>query len=77
MPQVASGKGEEPEFTNYAWTPWGGTQFCETLDYIWLSPEWHVDDVVDLPSRSELTVESFPSQDEPSDHMLIGATLSL
>ena len=56
---------------------WGGTQFCETLDYIWLSPEWHVDDVVDLPSRSELTVESFPSQDEPSDHMLIGATLSL
>ena len=67
----------EPEFTNYAWTPWGGTQFCETLDYIWLSPEWHVDDVVDLPSRSELTVESFPSQDEPSDHMLIGATLSL
>lgn len=75
--QSSSPKELEPEFTNYAWTPWGGCQFCETLDYIWLSEEWGVEGVVELLSRKELTVESFPSAEEPSDHMLIGATLSL
>ena len=32
----------EPEFTNYAATSWGGGEFCETLDYLFLSPEWSV-----------------------------------
>ena len=28
--------------------------FCETLDYIWLSPEWDVKSVRELPSKAAL-----------------------
>ena len=72
--------GTEPEFTNFAKRAFSnGEEFCETLDYIWLSDQWQVEGVVPLPSRKEVPpdVESFPSASEPSDHMLIGAQLSL
>jgi hypothetical protein len=72
--------GTEPEFTNFAKRAFSnGEEFCETLDYIWLSDEWQVGDVIPLPLRKEVPpeVESFPSGSEPSDHMLIGAQLSL
>ena len=45
----------EPEFTNFAKRKFsGGEEFCETLDYIWLSEEWNVEGVRELPSRSAL-----------------------
>ena len=72
--------GSEPEFTNYAWTQFSKEQFCATLDYIWLSPEWRVNAVTPLPTRASLeaaAIESFPSVEEPSDHMMIGAALTL
>ena len=72
--------GTEPEFTNFAKRAFSnGEEFCETLDYIWLSEEWQVGDVLPLPLRKDVPagVESFPSESEPSDHMLIGAQLSL
>ena len=69
--------GAEPEFTNLARR--GSTEFCGTLDYVWLSPEWDVAGVVPLPARKSLPehIMSFPSSDEPSDHMLVGADLGL
>ena len=72
--------GTEPEFTNFAKRKFSnGVEFCETLDYIWLSDEWKVEHVTALPSRKDVPdrVESFPSETEPSDHMLIGAPLVL
>ena len=75
---IADDNGSEPSFTNYAWTAWSDEPFCETLDYIWLSPDWNVETVVSLPERSSLEgVESFPSESEPSDHILVGAKLQL
>eukprot|EP00658_Telonema_sp_P-2_P021684 TRINITY_DN18648_c0_g1_i1.p1 TRINITY_DN18648_c0_g1~~TRINITY_DN18648_c0_g1_i1.p1 ORF type:complete len:357 (-),score=65.68 TRINITY_DN18648_c0_g1_i1:226-1296(-) len=74
----ASVLGAEPEFTNFAKTrnP-ADPPFCETLDYIWVSPEWKVLSVDQLPTRASLQVESFPSSTEPSDHLLIAAHLQL
>jgi len=72
--------GAEPEFTNLASTardPSSGS-FIETLDYIFLSPEWKVDAVKPLATKASMTqVKSFPSKDEPSDHVMIFADLSL
>ena len=76
----AERNGAEPEFTNLARRGFtGGDEFCETLDYLWLSPEWDVAGVVPLPARKSLPeqIMSFPSSDEPSDHILVGADLGL
>ena len=44
---AVAGGGEEPEFTNFAKRAFSkGEEFCETLDYIWLSAEWTVGSVV-------------------------------
>lgn len=67
--------GAEPNFTNFAINN-NGPVFCDTLDYIFLSPEWHVDNVLDLPHRDEVE-GPFPMETEPSDHILISASLSL
>jgi hypothetical protein len=58
---------------------WGAIGIFMDRGYTQLSPEWAVESVLPLPARSELPagVESFPSKDEPSDHLLIGATLRL
>ena len=79
--------GREPEFTNFAHTGEVGNvggstslPFCETLDYIWLSEEWSVRDVESLPSKESLTAQSllsYPTEDEPSDHLLLAASLTL
>jgi endonuclease/exonuclease/phosphatase family metal-dependent hydrolase len=75
--------GHEPDFTNYATMVWNGklgAAFCETLDYIFLSPEWRVTGVSSLPSRAELAqsgIKSFPSSAEPSDHLMLRASLLL
>jgi 2',5'-phosphodiesterase len=67
--------GREPDFTNNARV---GEEppFIETLDYIFLSSHWSVQEVVALPGRDAIE-GPFPNALEPSDHMLIGANLSL
>jgi endonuclease/exonuclease/phosphatase family metal-dependent hydrolase len=67
--------GREPDFTNRAQV---GDEpvFTETLDYIFLSPHWSVEAVVQLPSGADLE-GSFPNAVEPSDHVLIGADLNM
>lgn len=76
--------GKEPDFTNYA-APRaafdeGGEVFIDTLDYIFLSPEWTVKDMTQVPSR-ETVKGPFPNLEdavrEPSDHILLAAKLEL
>lgn len=67
--------GREPDFTNHA-RAGEAPLFTETLDYIFLSPHWSVQDVVKLPGRDDIE-GPFPNAREPSDHVLIGANLSL
>eukprot|EP01062_Namystynia_karyoxenos_P020185 TRINITY_DN17647_c0_g1_i3.p1 TRINITY_DN17647_c0_g1~~TRINITY_DN17647_c0_g1_i3.p1 ORF type:complete len:399 (+),score=84.28 TRINITY_DN17647_c0_g1_i3:78-1199(+) len=59
--------GKEPAYTQHAWP------FTATLDYVWLSSEWAVEHVLDLPAQPD--VDSYPTKDEPSDHLMVGATL--
>jgi endonuclease/exonuclease/phosphatase family metal-dependent hydrolase len=67
--------GKEPDFTNHARVG-DDPIFTETLDYIFLSPHWSVEQVVELPDRIDLQ-GPFPDALQPSDHLLIGATLTL
>eukprot|EP00924_Labyrinthula_sp_SR-Ha-C_P001542 snap_masked-scaffold_18-processed-gene-1.21-mRNA-1 protein AED:0.06 eAED:0.07 QI:0/-1/0/1/-1/1/1/0/355 len=84
--------GKEPEVTNYAVSVFKAkrkdeedevNEFIGTLDYIFLSPfggkRFEVEDCVSLPSIIEVQEQaaSFPSDKEPSDHLLIGCTLTL
>lgn len=67
--------GAEPEFTNNARTD--GPQFIECLDYIFTSGDnWTVNHVINLPPKSAAP-HPYPDAIEPSDHILIGASLSL
>ncbi len=71
----ATKNGTEPDFTNYARIR-EDPVFIATLDYIFHSNQWSVDAVEDLPHRD--TVEGpLPNKDEPSDHILISAEMSL
>jgi endonuclease/exonuclease/phosphatase family metal-dependent hydrolase len=65
----------EPDFTNYA-EAFGNPVFIDTLDYIFISGEWEVEDVIALPHRSTIE-QPMPNDEEPSDHIKIGTTLSL
>jgi mRNA deadenylase 3'-5' endonuclease subunit Ccr4 len=65
----------EPDFTNYA-EGFGNPVFIDTLDYIFISGEWEVEDVIQLPHRAEIT-SPMPNTTEPSDHVKIGAVLKL
>uniref|UniRef100_A0A7S1V4M6 Endonuclease/exonuclease/phosphatase domain-containing protein n=1 Tax=Grammatophora oceanica TaxID=210454 RepID=A0A7S1V4M6_9STRA len=67
--------GKEPEFTNYARVK-EKDPFVDTLDYIFLSPEWTVKDVKDLVGKDDAG-GPFPNANEPSDHILIRADLEL
>jgi hypothetical protein len=72
-------QGKEPDFTNYALVQSKDKDpFIDTLDYIFLSPAWKVDMVRELPSLDE-SGGPFPNLDrgEPSDHLLIAASLSI
>jgi 2',5'-phosphodiesterase len=73
--------GEEPEYTNNAWVK-GQAHFVETLDYVWVSDEWNVHGVLDVagPGSKEAVLASgqpFPAEEQPSDHVLLAANLSL
>ena len=67
--------GQEPDFTNNAQVG-DEPPFADTLDYIFLSPHWSVEDVIRLGHRADLK-GPFPNAQEPSDHVLIGADLKL
>lgn len=67
--------GTEPEFTNHAQTKYGPL-FTETLDFIFCSKEWDVLSADPTPTREGLG-GPFPDAKEPSDHIMIGAELSL
>ena len=74
--------GKEPELTNYSWVkPFNEAlkdePFSGCLDYLFLSPEhFEVVDVRQLPSLEE-SGGPFPTEKEPSDHLMIRATLKL
>jgi hypothetical protein len=65
--------GAEPNFTNYA-KPGDAETFIDTLDYIFLSDHWKVTSVEPIPHR-DVVAGPLPNKDEPSDHLLLGATL--
>lgn len=69
--------GGEPDFTNFARVR-EEEPFVDTLDYIFISDAWTVDKVLELPKR-ETAQGPFPNLDvnEPSDHVLIAADLSI
>ena len=69
--------GKEPDFTNYARVQ-EDEPFIDTLDYIFVSEDWNVAGVKDLPHREDAG-GPFPNLDrgEPSDHLLIAADLEL
>jgi 2',5'-phosphodiesterase len=67
--------GQEPDFTNNAQVR-DEEPFVNTLDYIFVSPEWTVNLVEALPLRSEIA-GPLPTSSEPSDHLLIAAEVSL
>lgn len=68
--------GNEPDFTNFAQSV-GSDPFIDTLDFIFMSDEWHVNSVMELPHR-DASKGPFPNLDasEPSDHILIAASLT-
>lgn len=70
--------GREPHFTNFAQTEGQAEPFVETLDYIWFTDGLlEVVDCPRLPESREAVQGPFPNQAEPSDHVLLKATLRL
>jgi 2',5'-phosphodiesterase len=65
--------GSEPDFTNNSQIR-NEEPFIETLDYIFMSEQWSVDAVDDLPHRKDMK-GPLPIQNEPSDHLLLAATV--
>ncbi len=72
--------GKEPDFTCYSYADRdSGERFCEPLDYIFVSPEWHVLDAIQLQSK-EAALKlpcPFPNEEEPSDHLLLWTELGM
>eukprot|EP00439_Symbiodinium_sp_Y106_P066834 s988_g10.t4 len=69
-------RGGEPEYTNYAWIEESPTPFRATLDYIFTAAAVEVVDV----HRPPLVPQGdpvFPTAEQPSDHVLLAADLSL
>ena len=64
---------KEPDFTNYARVK-DEDPFIDTLDYIFVSPEWKVGDTIQLVDR-EKSGGPFPNAVEPSDHLMIAVDL--
>lgn len=65
----------EPDFTNFAQVK-EDDPFIGTLDYIFLSKHWNVNNVRRTVERSKAN-GPFPNKDEPSDHILISADVEL
>ena len=69
--------GKEPEYTNNARIV-NEEPFIETLDYIFTSSahDWKVDKVQELGTKAAVT-GPLPSEEEPSDHVLLSADMRL
>jgi endonuclease/exonuclease/phosphatase family metal-dependent hydrolase len=70
---------EDPEISYYS-RMWGKPMFEDTLDYIFLpsNSDMEVVSVVPVLTKADLKdCDSLPDQDEPSDHLLLGATLRM
>eukprot|EP01041_Mallomonas_annulata_P005175 gene5175-10349_t len=65
---------KEPDFTNYAQVK-EEPAFIDTLDYIFLSKQWKVNEVLFTPHRDSID-GPLPNEKEPSDHIIIGANIS-
>ena len=65
----------EPDFTNYAQIR-EDPVFIETLDYIFHSQSLRVTEVLELPHRKDVD-GPLPNEEEPSDHIMLGATFEL
>lgn len=66
--------GREPEYTNYAWVEDEPKPFQDTIDYIMVSEGVRVTSV--RPQKRIDTSELvYPSEAEPSDHLLLSADL--
>mmetsp|Transcript_31103 Transcript_31103/g.38413 ORF Transcript_31103/g.38413 Transcript_31103/m.38413 type:complete len:353 (+) Transcript_31103:113-1171(+) len=75
-------RNSEPLFTNYSWPkPWTPNQkdepFIGCLDYIFISDHFQVNDFSKLYDTVEEAKGPFPNSKEPSDHVLLAATLSI
>lgn len=68
-------RGREPGWTNFARIG-DAPAFVETLDYVLVTPGVDVVDVLPTPKR-EAVGGPLPTAAEPSDHILIGATVRL
>ena len=69
--------GKEPQFTNNAHNgALNAESFIGTLDYIFLSENIKVVDVKDTPSMDDWK-GVYPDENEPSDHVMIAASLRL
>ena len=64
--------GQEPDFTNYAKVN-DDPAFIETLDYLFYGNGLRAEACVPTPHRSDVQ-GPFPTEAEPSDHILLGAT---
>jgi len=73
--------GSEPEFTNFAVRKFRGKEinFMGCIDYIFFTNHWEVRKVGSLPNKDKTleNVASYPSKDQPSDHLPISATFTL
>ena len=67
--------GREPPFTNCAQGAAMAQPFCDTLDYIFLSPGWRTRSVQELPESPSGAGGVCPNKDQPSDHLLLAAHL--
>jgi mRNA deadenylase 3'-5' endonuclease subunit Ccr4 len=65
----------EPNFSNYARVK-EDDPFIDTLDYIFISPEWKVESTKSIVHRN-IANGPYPNALEPSDHVLISADLSM
>mmetsp|Transcript_10652 Transcript_10652/g.17296 ORF Transcript_10652/g.17296 Transcript_10652/m.17296 type:complete len:414 (-) Transcript_10652:175-1416(-) len=76
-----SKNGQEPDFTNYAVRTFKDKliQFMGCIDYIFISDHWKVASVLETPDMEETkkACESYPTEDQPSDHLPIAAELVL
>jgi len=73
--------GEEPDFTNFAHVkPFAPSMedkpFIDCIDYIFITEELEVLDVLKTSHRDQFA-GPIPTADEPSDHIMLGATLTL
>lgn len=69
----AAAHGAEPEFTNHALVR-DQPPFIECLDYIFVSPGVKVLQADALPAKEDVQ-GPYPTELEPSDHVLVAATL--